>query len=228
MAGDSYRVRTGSRVLGPFKADRLIDLLVEGKIDAEVMVCRSGETEWVAWSDVPELGGGSVVESGGVVVGDDVDDAADYMKSLSIDVKDGGGSNSEEDDEVYALRGIDEVPEAIGSGIPLPKTVPESASSGDDSVSPPTVTKTAAGSSRPPVADDSEWDIDEDIESVADVLLDEEYDVDVDAADFVVEVSSGGLNESERRLIKVVAVCGFVLIGAFVVVAVTYWVARGG
>jgi hypothetical protein len=66
-----YRVRTGSRVFGPFKADRLADLFLDGKLDSDAMVCRSGETEWVAWSDVPELSGVGAVgtpESTGVPV----------------------------------------------------------------------------------------------------------------------------------------------------------------
>jgi hypothetical protein len=222
--------------LGPFKADRLVGLLVDGKIDPEAMVCLSGETEWVAWSDVPELGGGGVVESDGVVVGDDVDDASDYMESLSFNDKEGGGSSSVEDDVVYTIRGVEKEPVASGSGIPLPKTVSKSksksksklksASSGDDSVSPPTVTKAAAGSSELPVDGDSEWELDEDVEYGMDVFLDEE-DVDVDAVGFVVEVSPWGLSERERRLMTAVAVWGFGLLGAFGVVSVTYWLARG-
>jgi hypothetical protein len=214
--------------LGPFKADRLVGLLVDGKIDADAMVCLSGETEWVAWSDVPELGGGGVVELDGVVVGDDVDDAADYMGSLSINDKDGVGSNSVEDDGVYAIRGIEKEPEASGSGIPLPETVPESASGGDDSVPPPPVKKSAAEKSEPPVDEDSVFELDEDVEYGQDVFLEEEAEVDVDAAGFVVEVSSWGLSERERRVMAAVAVWGFGLLGAFGVVSVTYWVARGG
>ena len=219
---DKYRVQSDGRVFGPFTAERLVDLLVDGKVGEDALVCPQGETEWVPWSSVPALGGEGEVD--GSVVGDDVDSAAEYMDSLSVDEDAGGG----DDGDTYSIRGTAETAEPSGSGIPLPgaATTPAATDEQPSNVAPEG--NRAPPRKRPQRAPEpeSEWDDFEEDSPVAVGDVAELVEVDVEAPGFLVEVSPYGISQRHGRLMVVVGLWGFGILAAGFVVSFTLYLMR--
>ena len=222
---DMYRVRFEGRVVGPFTAERLVDLLVDGKVDAGSMVSASGETEWVPWSSVPELGGGDEVEEGGSVIGDTVGHAATYLDSLTINDQSGTIPFVDEDADVYAIRGLPSSAEDTGSGIPLPAVARQSPPVDESD----THAGGATGGPLPTAEDldaDSVWEDEKFDECEIIESTEEESRVDVDAPGVLVEVSPLGLSRRERRLMVTVGLWGLGVLVSSLIMSVTYHIAR--
>jgi hypothetical protein len=226
---DKYRVQSDGRVFGPFTAERLVDLLVDGKVGEDAMVCPQGETEWVPWSSVPALGGEGEVD--GSVVEEDVESAGEYMDSLFVNGEEDGGEPDGDDEDTYAIHGATEVAQPAGSGIPLPGVATRSAATDEQSANVAPVTNGAAAAGPPEMTPepepepDSEWDVVEEDSVVADREVAELVAVDVDAPGFLVEVSSYGISEREFRLMVVVGLWGLGILSAGFVVSFTRYFA---